>query len=53
MKPLAYSNLSSSQPIYSTVGTPANNDEFHWSDWFWTLLVCLLFLLPGLVPVAP
>lgn len=26
----------------------ATTEEFQWTDWFWAVLVCVLFLLPGL-----
>ncbi|MBX3017595.1 MAG: hypothetical protein KF767_06895 [Bdellovibrionaceae bacterium] len=26
----------------------ATVEEFQWTDWFWAVLVCVLFLLPGL-----
>lgn len=28
--------------------TAAATEDFQWTDWFWAVLVCVLFLLPGL-----
>lgn len=33
---------------FSTQTTNAAAEDFQWTDWIWAVLVCVLFLLPGL-----